>query len=166
MRRAARVVVFAGLAVVGLGAGAFVTRHDASANALRSAPLSNMTHVTVNATDFRFKLSTHHAVTGTVIFTVSNRGKVSHDFKIAGKKTRRLSHGHSATLRVKFSKKGRYPYRSTVHGQAAGLMVSSWSWPRPHRRRRPLRPGRSGPPRRQSKSECSSSPRPSSFSRS
>ena len=94
---------------------------EASANSLGTAYLSKLTHVTVIATDSRFKLSTRHAPTGTVIFTVINKGKVSHDFKIAGNKTRRISPGHSAKLRVKFSKKGRYPYRSTVHGQAAGF---------------------------------------------
>jgi plastocyanin len=78
--------------------------------------------VTVTATDSRFTLSTRSVPTGTVIFAVTNKGKVSHNFKIAGKKTPLLAHGHSATLRVRFSKTGRYPYRSTVSGQAsAGL---------------------------------------------
>jgi len=114
-------VVFASLAFAGLAAGTFVSGREASANSLGTAYLSKLTHVTVIATDSRFKLSTRHAPAGTVIFTVFNKGKVSHDFKIAGNKTRRISPGHSATLRVKFSKKGRYPYRSTVHGQAAGF---------------------------------------------
>ena len=77
------------------------------------------THVTVTATDSKFTLSKRSAPTGTVIFTVTNKGKISHDFKIAGKKTPLLAPGHSATLRVTFSKKGRYPYLSTVSGQAA-----------------------------------------------
>ena len=38
---------------------------------------------------------------GAVIFTVTNKGKVSHDFKIAGKKTPLLSPGHTATPRVR-----------------------------------------------------------------
>jgi uncharacterized cupredoxin-like copper-binding protein len=53
-----------------------------------------------------------------VIFTVTNKGKVSHDFKIAGNKTALLRPGHSATLRVALSK-GRYAYLSTVSGQAS-----------------------------------------------
>ena len=119
MHRGASVVVLVGLAVAGLAAGTFVSHREASAGALRATSLSKVTRVTVTATDSRFKLSTRRAPTGMVIFTVINKGKVSHDFKIAGKKTRRLSRGHSATLRVMFSKKGRYPYRSTVRGQAA-----------------------------------------------
>ena len=83
--------------------------------------------MTVTATDYKFTLSKRSAPTGTVIFAVTNKGKVSHDFKIAGKKTPLLSPGHSATLRVTFSKKGRYPYRSTVSGQAAAGMKGVFS---------------------------------------
>ena len=85
------------------------------------------THVTVTATEFKFRLSKRSVPAGTVIFTVTNKGKVSHDFKIAGKKTPLLARGHSATLRVTFSKKGRYPYRSTVSGQAAAGMKGVFS---------------------------------------
>ena len=83
--------------------------------------------MTVAATDFKFTLSKRNVPTGTVIFTVTNKGKISHDFKIAGKKTPLLSPGHSATLRVTFSKKGRYPYLSTVSGQAAAGMKGVFS---------------------------------------
>ena len=62
-----------------------------------------------------------------MIFTVTNKGKVSHDFKIAGKKTPLLAPGRSATLRVTFSKKGRYPYLSTVSGQASPGMKGVFS---------------------------------------
>ena len=72
-----------------------------------------------HATDLKFTLSRRSVPMGSVIFTVTNRGKLSHDFKIAGKKTPRLLPGHSATLRITFSKKGRYPYLSTVSGQAS-----------------------------------------------
>ena len=83
--------------------------------------------MTVTATDSKFTLSKRSAPTGTVIFTVTNKGKISHDFKIAGKKTPLLSPGHSATLRVTFSKKGRYPYLSTVSGQASHGMKGVFS---------------------------------------
>ena len=62
-----------------------------------------------------------------MIFAVTNKGKLSHDFKIAGKKTPLLSPGRSATLRVTFSKKGRYPYLSTVSGQASHGMKGVFS---------------------------------------
>ena len=121
------------------------------------------THVTVTATDSRFTLSKRSAPTGTVIFTVTNKGKIAHDFKIAGKKTPLLPPGHSATLRVTFSKKGRYPYLSTVSGQASHGMKGVFSVvaapptahappPPPRPPRTPRRPGRSARPTRPSPS--------------
>ena len=83
--------------------------------------------MTVTATDPKFTLSKRTAPTGTVIFTVTNKGKLSHDFKIAGKKTPLLAPGRSATLRVTFSKTGRYPYLATVSGQASHGMKGVFS---------------------------------------
>ena len=83
--------------------------------------------MTVTAKDSKFTLSKRSAPIGKVIFAVTNKGKLSHDFKIAGKKTPLLSPGHSATLRVTFSKKGRYPYLSTVSGQASHGMKGVFS---------------------------------------
>jgi plastocyanin len=78
--------------------------------------------VTVAATEYKFVLSKHRVPIGTVIFTVTNKGKLSHNFKIGGKRTPLLLPGRSATLRVTFSKSGRYPYLSTLPGQAAAGM--------------------------------------------
>ena len=123
MRRGGSVVLLAALAVAGLVAGILVSGGGASSKTSRATSHSNATtHVTVRATEFKFTLSRRSVPTGRVIFTVTNKGKLSHDFKIAGKKTPLLSPGHSATLRVTFSKKGRYPYLSTVSGQAAAGM--------------------------------------------
>jgi plastocyanin len=128
MRRRGSVVLFAALAMMGLVAGIFVPGGVARSKASHATSHSTaITHVTVTATDFKFRLSKRSAPTGTVIFTVTNKGKISHDFKIAGKKTPLLLPGHSATLRVTFSKKGRYPYRSTVSGQAAAGMKGVFS---------------------------------------
>jgi uncharacterized cupredoxin-like copper-binding protein len=60
--------------------------------------------------------------TGTVIFTVVNKGKIRHDFKIAGKKTALLAPGKTAKLTIKFTKKGRFSYICTVPGHAAAGM--------------------------------------------
>ena len=127
------------------------------------------THVTVTATDLKFTLSKRSVPTGTVIFTVKNKGKLSHDFKIAGKKTPRLLPGHSATLRVTFSKKGRYPYLSTVFGQASHGMKGVFSvvaptlaptgTPTPTTTPEPTTPVR---PTRRSPSTCSTMPCPAS----
>jgi plastocyanin len=128
MRRGGNLVLLAGLAVAGLVAGVFVASGGASAKASHPAVHSTATtHVTVTATDSKFKLSKRSAARGTVIFTVTNKGKVSHDFKIAGKKSPLLLPGRSARLWVTFSRKGRYLYRSTVSGQASHGMKGVFS---------------------------------------
>src|SRR4029077_12134622 len=103
MRRGGRVLL-AVLAAAGLAAEIFVSGGGAGSKASRTT-----TRVTVTATDFKFTLSRRSAPTGTVIFAVTNKGKLSHDFKMAGKKTPLLASGRSATLRVTFSKSARYP---------------------------------------------------------
>jgi uncharacterized cupredoxin-like copper-binding protein len=82
--------------------------------------------VTVAASEFKFKLSTKSAKPGTVTFKVSNKGSVQHDFKINGKKTPLISPGKSATLVVKFTKAGSYPYQCTVPGHAAAGMKGTF----------------------------------------
>jgi len=63
------------------------------------------------------------ATTGSpVLLKVKNVGKINHDFEIKGRKTRLLSPGQSATLRVTFLRKGSYPYKCTVPGHAAAGM--------------------------------------------
>ena len=57
-----------------------------------------------------------------VTVKVTNVGALQHDFQIKGRKTRLLSHGKSATLRVTFLRKGTYPYKCTVAGHAAAGM--------------------------------------------
>jgi uncharacterized cupredoxin-like copper-binding protein len=83
------------------------------------------TAVTVTAgkpSEFRFTLSKKTVPHGTVTFTVTNKGTIPHDFKIAGKKTKLLTPGSSAKLTVKFAKAGKYPYLCTVTGHAAAGM--------------------------------------------
>ena len=94
---------------------------SAADHAHRSA-LARSTAVGVVATEFRFRLSKTSVHTGTVVFRVVNRGKVAHDFKIAGHKTPIIKPGKSATLRVLFRKAGRYPYLCTLPGHAAAGM--------------------------------------------
>jgi plastocyanin len=128
MRRGGSVDLLAALAVAGLAAGTFVPGGGASSKGSHATAHSTATtRVTVTATDSKFTLSKRSAPTGTVIFAVTNKGKISHDFKIAGKKTPLLSPRHAATLRVTFSKTGRYPYLSTVSGQASHGMKGVFS---------------------------------------
>jgi uncharacterized cupredoxin-like copper-binding protein len=85
--------------------------------------LNATSRVAVSATDVKCTLSKIAVPTGTVIFTVTNNGKASHDFRIFGRKTPLISPGHTATLRVAFTKKGRYPYLCTGSGVKGILSV-------------------------------------------
>lgn len=75
--------------------------------------------VSVTMTDFKFKLSKTSVPRGAVTFSVVNRGDTGHDFKIAGKKTPIYSAGKRGTLRVTFTKAGRYPFICAVPGHTA-----------------------------------------------
>jgi len=85
--------------------------------AVASPSKAHATAVTVTAgspSEFKFKLSKAKVPHGTVTFTVKNVGSVPHDFKIAGKKTKLLNPKQSATLKVTFSKAGKFKYVCTV----------------------------------------------------
>jgi mono/diheme cytochrome c family protein len=79
--------------------------------------------ITVTASEFKFVLSKKTVRAGTtVVFTVVNKGKIAHDFKIAGKKTKTLAPGQRTKLTVKFPKKGVIAYICTLPGHAQGGM--------------------------------------------
>ncbi len=67
---------------------------------------------------FSFTLSKKTIPKGTGVFKVTNKGKIDHDFKIAGKKTKVLAGGRTATLKLTL-KAGKYPYLCTLPGHAA-----------------------------------------------
>ncbi len=104
-------------AVVALGAPAQASLWSASAPATHRAAL--VTTIKVTAKSFKFILSAKTAKRGIVIFKVKNTAAIQHNFSIKGRKTRKLSHGQSATLRVTFLRKGRYPYKCTVDSHAS-----------------------------------------------
>jgi uncharacterized cupredoxin-like copper-binding protein len=111
--------------VVGLAAAAFPVSAlgqtaERSPQAARETTL--VARVNVAAKEFKFTLSKKTAKRGVVVFKVTNVGAVPHDFQIKGRKTRLLSHGQNATLRVTFLRKGHYPYKCTVPGHAAAGM--------------------------------------------
>ena len=58
---------------------------------------------------------------GATTFKVTNKGALSHDFKIAGKRTVLLKPGKIVTLKVTL-KAGKYVYLCTVPGHAAAGM--------------------------------------------
>jgi plastocyanin len=83
---------------------------------------SQAAQVTVVMKEFRFVLSVRSVHVGTVTFRLVNRGRVAHDFKIAGKKSSMIAPGKHGLLRVTFRKAGRYAYLCTVPGHAAAGM--------------------------------------------
>jgi uncharacterized cupredoxin-like copper-binding protein len=74
------------------------------------------TSVSVTAKEYRFILSRKSAPHGVVVFHVVNKGKLKHDFKIAGHKTPLLKPRGKATLKVTLAKGKRYRYICTVPG--------------------------------------------------
>lgn len=107
-------------AAAALGTTAQAGMRPASMQAAHRVAL--VTKIKVTAKDLKFVLSKKTAKRGIVVFKVTNVGALKHDFSIKGRTTRKLSHGQSATLRVTFLRKGRYPFKCTVdHHAAAGM---------------------------------------------
>jgi uncharacterized cupredoxin-like copper-binding protein len=101
-------------AVVPLSAGA--SHHPAHAA---------KTRVAVAAKEFKFALRPTSAKHGSVTFAIANVGKIQHDFKIAGRTTRKINPRKSTTLSVNL-KKGTYHYLCTVPGHAASGMKGTF----------------------------------------
>jgi len=120
MRRLAGVLGLAVFALAGLAAGVFATGGGAHPSAVQA------TKVTVTATEFKFVLSKRSVNAGAVVFTVKNKGKIAHDFKIAGKKTKTIAPGKSAVLTV-VMKKGRFQYICTLPGHARAGMKGAFA---------------------------------------
>jgi uncharacterized cupredoxin-like copper-binding protein len=113
-KRTLALLVLAGLGALG---GAFIPAGNAKTTS-RHASKATVT-ITVVMTEFKFKLSKRVVPVGTTVaFKVVNKGKIGHDFKIAGKKTKLLAPGKSQTILVKLTKKGTYKYLCTVTGHA------------------------------------------------
>ena len=79
------------------------------------------TTVTVTMKEFKFTLSKTRVKHGTVTFKLVNKGKLQHDFKISGKKSKLISPGKSGKL-IATLKKGKLSYICTVPGHAAAGM--------------------------------------------
>ncbi len=97
----------------------------AAVSAFGGAARQTATTVTVTAgkpSEFRFILSKKTVAKGLTTFKVTNKGTVNHDFRVGGKKTPILKSGKAATLRVTFTKAGKFAYMCTLPGHAAGGM--------------------------------------------
>jgi uncharacterized cupredoxin-like copper-binding protein len=97
----------------------------AAVSAFGGSDAANATTVTVTAgkpSEFKFTLSKKTIVKGVTTFKVTNKGTINHNFKIAGKKTALIKAGKTATLKVTFTKAGKFPFLCTVSGHAAAGM--------------------------------------------
>ncbi|MFL5936229.1 MAG: cupredoxin domain-containing protein [Gaiellaceae bacterium] len=108
--------------VVGAGAAFAIPAIGARSTAAKTVTIK------VTATDFKFKLSKASVPTGTtVVFKVTNKGKIPHDFKINGKKTQLIQPGQTKSVKVVFKKKGKLTYVCTVSGHARLGMTGKFS---------------------------------------
>jgi uncharacterized cupredoxin-like copper-binding protein len=107
-----RLTLALGVALAALVAAAPVGAQSSAATA---------TTVTVTMKEFKFVLSKKIVKHGTVTFKLVNKGTISHDFKIAGKKSKLIGAGKSGKFSVKL-KAGKLKYLCTVPGHAAAGM--------------------------------------------
>ena len=100
--------------------GGCVSLVAAAALAGSASPAEHATvGVRVDAREFRFSLSRTAAPAGsTVRFTVRNRGRVAHRFRIGAKRTKRLRPGAAQTIAVRVEKQGRLRFLCTVGNHA------------------------------------------------
>jgi uncharacterized cupredoxin-like copper-binding protein len=114
------------LTLLGAGVLAGVFLPASSANTA-TTHASKVTTITVTANEWSFKLSKKTVPVGTTVaFKVTNKGKIGHNFSIAGKTTKLLAPGKSQTLTVKFTKKGTFTYVCSITGHAKLGMQGSF----------------------------------------
>jgi plastocyanin len=102
----------------------------AASAAPAATPAAKVTNVAVVMHDFSFTLSKNTVPRGKVIFTVTNKGQVAHDFVIGAlnKKTAVIDPDTTTKLTVVFTKPGKYLYLCSVgehffHGMKGYLTV-------------------------------------------
>jgi uncharacterized cupredoxin-like copper-binding protein len=119
MRRVLGGVAVVVLVTAAVVAGALAPRGHASAEAT--------TKIKVTASEFKFVLSKKTAPKGTIVFTLVNKGKLPHDFKIAGRKTPKIGPGKTTTLKVTIAAKGKRAYVCTIPGHALAGMKGTFT---------------------------------------
>src|ERR1043165_2538734 len=107
-----RLAIWGAVAVLaGLGIVAGVVLPASSSASTSPASASKVITITVVAREWSFKLSRSSVPVGsTVIFKVTNKGKIGHDFKINGKKTPLIAPGKTKSIKVVFRKKGKIAF--------------------------------------------------------
>jgi uncharacterized cupredoxin-like copper-binding protein len=107
-----RITLALGVALAALVAAAPVAARPAAATA---------TTVTVTMKEFKYVLSKKTVPRGKVTFKLVNKGKLPHDMKIAGKKSKLIKPGKTGFLTVTL-RAGKIAYVCTVAGHAAAGM--------------------------------------------
>jgi plastocyanin len=90
--------------------------------AVASSRAATTTTDSVRMTEFKFVLTKRAVPRGLVVFKLVNRGTVPHDFKIKGKTSAKIQPGRRGTVRVRFTKPGKYRYVCTLPGHEASGM--------------------------------------------
>ena len=109
------------VALLGIAVSVAVLAWTVPAMAHQGRSAATVTVTAGSPAEFKFKLSSSSVAAGSVTFKVTNKGKLSHDFSIGGRKTALLSPGKSASLTVTL-KSGSAAYKCTVPGHAAAGM--------------------------------------------
>jgi uncharacterized cupredoxin-like copper-binding protein len=107
-----RITLALGVALAALVAAAPVAARPSASSA---------TTVNVTMKEFKFILSKKTVPHGSVTFKLVNKGKIEHDFAIAGKKSKKIKPGKTGTLTVTL-KAGKIAYKCTLAGHAAAGM--------------------------------------------
>lgn len=111
MQRLRIAVATAAIGAVALGAAPVIAASSSADQAKATVTIN------VTAKDFSFKLSKQSVKAGTtVVFKLTNKGQVIHDFQIVPlkKKTPYAQPGKTSKVTIKFTKKGSYKYICTV----------------------------------------------------
>ena len=109
MLRAALLAVAVAVGLLG-GAGSARTATPATTG------VDPLIVLNVRVTDSRITVSPKRvARLETAAFRVVNTGKLTHDFRVGGFKTKALKHGEVAHLLMQFSDRGNYLYRCALH---------------------------------------------------
>ena len=96
--------------------------------------ISNVAVTAGQPAEFHFVVAPGIVKRGIIVFKITNKGKLPHNFKLCskassslgnscnGRSSGQMSPGQSKTLRVSVLRKGTYEYLCTVPGHAAGGM--------------------------------------------
>ena len=117
-----------------LAVTALVVAPSALAGAGSKTLVSNVTVTAGKPAEFKFIVKPSAVKRGVIVFKITNKGALPHDFTLCsksgsslanscrGRSSGQISPGQSKTLRVSVLSKGTYEYLCSVPGHAAGGM--------------------------------------------